>query len=76
MKFAFDHYTLSKDMVLKRGVDNRLSTREAAKEIGISAATLSRAERRVAPPDMQSLLLICSWLDKSPGNYFFEITQI
>lgn len=75
MKFTFDHYTLSRDMVLKRGVENRLTTRQAAAQIGISAATLSRAERRIAPPDMKSLLLICSWLGTAPGNYFLEIAQ-
>lgn len=75
MKYKFDDYALSRDMVSKRSVDNRLTTRQAARQIGISAATLSRAERRIAPPDMRSLILICSWLEICPSNYFFELKQ-
>lgn len=75
MKYKFDDYALARDMVSKRSVDNRLTTRQAAGQIGISAATLSRAERRIAPPDMKSLILICSWLESSPSNYFFELKQ-
>ena len=44
--------------------------RETAKEIGnISASTLSRIEHGKMP-DMETFLLLCDWLEVSPGELF------
>ncbi len=75
MKYKFDAYGLARDMVTKRSIDSRMTTRQAAGQVGISAATLIRAEKRIAPPDMNTLLKICEWVGKSPAEYFFEAKQ-
>ena len=40
--------------------------REAAKEIGISPATLSRVENKNVP-DLDTFRKICAWLGEDPG---------
>jgi transcriptional regulator with XRE-family HTH domain len=47
-----------------------VSTREAARQIGISASTLSRLENRRFVPDIYTYYSVCAWLDK-PMDYFF-----
>lgn len=42
--------------------------REAAKEVGISPATLSRVENRKVP-DLETFGKICRWLDEDPAIY-------
>lgn len=44
-----------------------LGVRAAAKEIGISAATLSRVERGYLP-DLDTFGKICKWLEVDPGQ--------
>jgi transcriptional regulator with XRE-family HTH domain len=56
--------TLGQLIVEKRG---DLGVRAAAKQIGISAATLSRVENGYLP-DLQNFRLICKWLDIDPNR--------
>lgn len=61
---------LKKDIISKRCHYNRIALRECAKQIGISASTLSRVERgRI--PDLITYAKLCMWLDKNM-NYYFE----
>ena len=48
----------------KRGA---VGIRQAAEEIGISAATLSRVERGNLP-DLETFKRICSWVEVDPGE--------
>jgi transcriptional regulator with XRE-family HTH domain len=48
-----------------------LSVTMAAKEIGISKSTLSRINRELAIPDVESYYKICQWLQE-PMEYFFS----
>ena len=43
--------------------------RQAAKEIGIPSATLSRIENGQVP-DLETFAKICSWLGDEPSTYF------
>lgn len=43
--------------------------REAAKEVGVSAATLSRVENGKIP-DLETFGKICHWLGDDPSIYF------
>lgn len=60
---------LIKDRRASRGL------REVAREIGISAATLSRVEGG-KQPDLDSFKKICSWLDVDPGELLGHKTSI
>ena len=53
--------TLIKERRASRGL------REVAREIGISAATLSRVEAG-KQPDLDSFKKICTWLEVDPGE--------
>lgn len=55
--------TLGQLILEKRG---STGVRAAAKEIGISAATLSRVENGYLP-DLQNFRLICRWLEIDPS---------
>jgi transcriptional regulator with XRE-family HTH domain len=56
--------TLGRLAVAKRGDSG---VRAAAKEIGISAATLSRVERGYLP-DLETFRKICRWLNLNSGE--------
>lgn len=56
--------TLGQLIVEKRG---SMGVRAAAKEIGISSATLSRVENGYLP-DLQNFGLICQWLGVDPNQ--------
>jgi transcriptional regulator with XRE-family HTH domain len=56
--------TLGRKLVEARGPRG---IREAAKEIGISPATLSRVERGNLP-DLETFGKICKWLKIDPGH--------
>jgi len=61
-------YPLSSLGRLVRGKRGSLKLREAAKEIGIGAATLMRVENgRV--PDLETFGKICNWLGLEPGTF-------
>ena len=42
--------------------------REAAKEVGVSSATLSRVENGKVP-DLETFSRICRWLQEDPAEY-------
>ena len=42
--------------------------RAAAKEVGVSSATLSRVENG-GVPDLETFVKICKWLDEDPAIY-------
>lgn len=65
MASKIDSNKLSSMIKSKRG---NLGLRSAAKEIGISAPTLSRIEQGNLP-DIETYLKICEWLNV-PSNYF------
>lgn len=64
--------TLGSLIIEKRA---ELGVRAAAKEIGISASTLSRVENGYLP-DLNNFRLICRWLDIDPNQILgFESTD-
>ena len=63
--------TLGRKLIEKRGP---VGVRAAAKEIGISAATLSRVERGFLP-DIETFSKICRWLNIDPGDVIGGIPQ-
>lgn len=67
MKVHYDAKRLATAVKEKRG-DTGL--RAAGKEIGVSAATLSRVENK-KEPDINSMAKICVWLDIQM-EYFFK----
>ena len=46
-----------------------MSLRDAAKEIGTSAPTLSRCSRTFKP-DVDTFAKLCNWLQVDPGSFF------
>lgn len=50
---------------------NKLSLREAARQCGVSASTLSRL-LRCELPDMDSFGLLCGWMRTRPDVFFVE----
>lgn len=69
MKFLENE--LRKAIQTKRIIERNIGLREAALEIGISAATLSRVECNRSI-DLETFAKLCTWLEKTP-NDFFEI---
>ena len=57
------------DVKNKRLIHNDMSMDVAAKEIGISKATLSRIEREKIP-DVVTLTKVSKWLNVNPCKYF------
>lgn len=55
--------------VQQRRVDFRLSLRELADQVGISAATLSRIERGNMP-DLLSFGQLCAWMNEDASRFF------
>ena len=56
---------LADNILRKRNIKG---VREAAKEIGISSATLSRVENKKVP-DLATFGKICAWLGEDPSIY-------
>lgn len=56
--------TLGRRLAEKRG---EVGVRAAAREIGVSPATLSRVERGYLP-DLETFSKICKWLQVDPGQ--------
>lgn len=48
----------------------RLKLGDAAKEIGISKATLSRINREIGLPDVETFGKCCKWLETDMTMYF------
>ena len=65
----FDIEQLRRDIIKKRLIDNRMSLRQAAKEIEISAPSLSRVERG-SQFDIDTFCKILRWLVTNPNRYF------
>lgn len=63
---------LREDVIKKRIIDLKLNLREAAEEIGTSAATLSRLEHS-KPIDMETFAKVCTWLGNEPTKYFYIV---
>ncbi|WP_425063792.1 helix-turn-helix domain-containing protein [Pyruvatibacter mobilis] len=61
----FNTGELGKMIAAKRGT---LGVRAAAKEVGISPATLSRIENGHVP-DLATFAAICEWLDEDPAQF-------
>ncbi len=64
----FNHDVFTSDINNKRLVDD-LNLRQAARQIGISASTLSRIENG-NPPEIETFGRICQWLKEPPSKYF------
>lgn len=60
---------LRKDVITKRMITLNIGLREAAIEIGTSAATLSRIEQGKSI-DIETFAKVVTWLDKQPNDYF------
>jgi transcriptional regulator with XRE-family HTH domain len=56
--------TLGRRLAEKRG---EVGIRAAAREVGVSPATLSRVERGYLP-DLETFSKICKWLQVDPGQ--------
>lgn len=56
---------LAENILRKRSIKG---VREAAKEIGVSSATLSRVENKKVP-DLATFGKICAWLEDDPSIY-------
>lgn len=70
MKVQYDAKRLATAVKEKRR-DLELGLRAAGKEIGVSAATLSRVENK-KEPDINTMAKICLWLDIQ-WEYFFKL---
>lgn len=66
MNLKYDSKRLSVAVKEKRG---EIGLRALGKEIGVSAATLSRIENK-KEPDVTTLAKVCVWLE-IPMEYFF-----
>lgn len=60
---TFYHDKLSRAVKHKRVMELDIDMREAGRQIGVSASTVSRVERG-GMPDMISFGLLCKWLKK------------
>lgn len=65
----FNYEKFSHHLRLKQ-LEMRLNVTKAAKEIGISKATLSRFNREIGTPDIYSYFLCCKWLSVNMQYYF------
>lgn len=70
MKQHFDIKSFAEAVKMKRVMKLKTGVRQVGKQIGISAATVSRIERELMP-DMNSFVLTCNWL-KTPVTKFFK----
>lgn len=50
------------EYVRRKRLDEKLSLRQVAEQVGVSAATLSRIENGVGVPDSSTLMRLASWL--------------
>ena len=73
-KYIFDLEKFSEDLLTKRVVKLRIGLREAADEMHISAATLSRLENKNLP-DIYTYFYCCKWLGVDMMHYFKQETK-
>lgn len=69
----FDH-KLFCATIQSRLLLRKISLREAAKEIGISASTISRIANG-DQPDIETFAALIRWLDVNPGQFFGSSTS-
>lgn len=65
----YDKDALAAAVITKRQIESRVSMREAGATIGVSKKTVHKAETR-KPIEMKTLIKICAWLEKEPGEFF------
>lgn len=63
------------EKLIVRQKEERLSLRKAAKEIGISASTLSRLNNQQIIPDLETFYLCVKWLGIEM-DFFFNKTKL
>lgn len=63
------------EQLLVRQKENQLSVRKAAKEIGISASTLSRLNNQQIIPDLETFYLCVKWIGMEM-DFFFNKTKL
>ncbi len=68
---TFDKDGLRKDLTYKRIVELGITCQEAADQMGISKATISRIENRKGC-DIDTFAIICTWMKKDPAIYFIN----
>lgn len=62
----FDAEKFAATIKAKRGAD---TLREAAKQIGVCAATVYKLEQG-KEMDIQTFIKLCAWLEKQPSEFF------
>lgn len=70
MEYIYDGEKMRKIIQNKRIIDLNISMEEAAKQIGISKATLSRLENG-KEPDARTWMMLNKWVDVSPFEQFY-----
>lgn len=73
MKLRYDGAKLATAVRTKRLIVENIDIRTAAKQIGISAPTLSRIENEKTP-DVITLALVCEWINVDMDYYFTTIS--
>lgn len=68
--------TIKMDRLAQRIQEHRAGKgiREAAKEVGVSPATLSRVENGKVP-DLETFSRICQWLKEDPSKYLGVVVR-
>lgn len=75
MRFKYDGSKLIKAVRTKRLIELDIDVRSAAKQIGTSAATLSRVENG-KPPDTLTLASLCDWSGINMSECFVPLKSI
>lgn len=70
----FNGELLRKAVATKRIIELNISTRECAKQIGISASTISRCENG-KQIDFDSFAKLCLWLQQEPNDFFTIVRE-
>ena len=73
-KHKFNREKFSKDIILKRVHEERLSIRKCAKNLGVHFSSLSRYERQEIDPNLDNLFIICEWLGCDFKEYIIELS--
>lgn len=68
VRIEYDADKIAVAVNTKRQINNRITMRQAAKQIGVSVRLVHKAETRKGLSE-QSLLKICAWLEIEPGVY-------
>jgi transcriptional regulator with XRE-family HTH domain len=69
-KITFNAAELASDVRKRRNrLSDPISLRDAALQVGVSSATLSRVEN-AGTPDVDTYAKVCAWLDIDMQHYF------